>query len=72
MSTRITCDGCGKPVGTHNEPNYWQCTLMGDLVMGSSGLILESTGLQDKSRQHIRNADMCNVCIAKTQEGDNE
>lgn len=45
---------------------------MGDLVMGSSGLILESTGLQDKSRQHIRNADMCVKCIAKTQEGDNE
>lgn len=70
MTTRITCDGCGKPVGTHTEPNYWQCTLMGDLVMGASGHILESTGLQDKSRQHIRNADMCKACVAKTQEGD--
>lgn len=43
---------------------------MGDLVMGSSGLILESTGLQDKSRQHIRNADMCVKCMSKTQEGE--
>jgi hypothetical protein len=45
---------------------------MGDLVMGASGHILESTGLQDKSGQHIRKADMCKACVAKTQEGDNE
>lgn len=43
---------------------------MGDLVMGASGHILESTGLQDKSRQHIRNADMCEKCMSRTQEGE--
>lgn len=75
MSTRIYCDGCGMPVGTTMEPNYWRCTLMGDVTMSAGGKILDTTGMRHytgkkshNAHDPIRQADVCLHCVSKIQE----
>lgn len=75
MSTRITCDGCGKRVDTNMESNYWKATLMGDVTMSAGGKILDTTGMVEyrarkahNVNEPIRQADVCVSCMSKIQE----
>ena len=73
MSTEIKCDGCGAKLDTRQRPNWWHAVLMGDTIRNSNGVLIENTGLVDRSTANqiipIDNADLCIPCMSKTQGG---
>lgn len=67
------CDGCGAKLGTRQRPNWWHAVFMGDTIRNSNGVLIENTGLFDRSTTNqlipIDNADMCIPCMSKTKKG---